>query len=117
MLLAERVLAGGLLAVGRLVGGLLAAGLLAAGLLAGGLLAAAQAALFKMAFDAFLPLSFSGLFFLAEGLFDGAVALLIIEFVEIVGFAFEARLAAACFGAAGLIGFGVVPVGRGAVAA
>ena len=41
-----------------------------------------------MSFDGFLPLAFHGLLLLAEGFLHGAVALLIIEFVEIVGFAF-----------------------------
>src|SRR5580704_16741471 len=61
----------------------------------GGLLAATQAALFKVTFDAFLPFLFRRFFFLAEGFLDGAVALLVKKFVEIVGFAFEAGFWAA----------------------
>jgi hypothetical protein len=94
----------------------LAAGLLTARRLVGGLLAAAQATFFKMALDGGLTLFFSGFFFLTEGLFDRAVALFIIEFVEIVGFAFEPRFAVTRFWAAGLIGFGAVAIGFGAVA-
>jgi hypothetical protein len=93
----------------------LAAGLLTARRLVGGLLAAAQATFFKMALDGGLTLFFSGFFFLTEGLFDRAVALFIIEFVEIVGFAFEPRFAVTRFWAAGLIGFGAVAIGFGAV--
>ena len=98
-----------------LPGGVLAAGLLTARRLVGGLLAAAQATFFKMALDGGLTLFFSGFFFLTEGLFDRAVALFIIEFVEIVGFAFEPRFAVTRFWAAGLIGFGAVAIGFGAV--
>lgn len=45
-------------------------------------------AVFKATFDGLFAFLFSGLLFLAEGFFDRAVAFLIIEFVEIVGFAF-----------------------------
>jgi hypothetical protein len=50
-------------------------------------MAAGLAALFEMLFDGSFTLAFSGFFLLAEGFFDGAVALFIIEFTEIIGFA------------------------------
>jgi hypothetical protein len=53
-----------------------------------GLLGAGLAAFFKEAFDGLFAFLFGCLFLLAEGLLDGAVAFLIIEFAEIVGFAF-----------------------------
>jgi hypothetical protein len=81
---------------------LLAAGLLSDGLVTYGMLAAALATFFKMAFDGFLTLFFGRFFFLADAFFDGAIAFLIIEFVEIVGLAFKAG-----FGATGLPGFSV----------
>ena len=53
-----------------------------------GLLAAGLAAFFEKALDGLFAFFFCGLLFLAEGFFDGAIAFLIIEFAEIVGFAF-----------------------------
>jgi len=50
-------------------------------------MAAGLAALFEMLFDGSFTLFFSRFFLLAEGFFDGAVALFIIEFIEIIGFA------------------------------
>jgi hypothetical protein len=46
------------------------------------------AAVFEVAFDGLLAFLLGGLLILAEGFLDSAVAFLIIEFVEIVGFAF-----------------------------
>ena len=46
------------------------------------------AAVFEVAFDGLLAILLGGFLFLAEGFLDGAVAFLIIEFAEIVGFAF-----------------------------
>jgi len=54
----------------------------------GGLVGAGFAAFLKVAFDRLFAFFLLGLFFLAEGFLDGAVALFIIEFAEIVGFAF-----------------------------
>ena len=53
-----------------------------------GLFGAGLAAFFKVPFNGFFAFFFLGLFFLSEGFLDGAVAFLIIEFAEIVGFAF-----------------------------
>jgi hypothetical protein len=52
------------------------------------LLAAAVATFFETTFDGLFTFFFLGLLFLAEAFFDSAVAFLIIEFAEIVGFAF-----------------------------
>jgi hypothetical protein len=79
----------------------------------GGLVTAGLAALFEMLFDGSFPLLFSRFFLLAEGFFDGAVALFIIEFAEIIGFA---RAEAALGSAAGSVwGVGAAGTFRGLV--
>ena len=73
----------------------------------GGLLAAGLAALFEVLFDGGFAFFFSRFFLLAEGFFDGAVALFIIEFAEIIGFArAEAAFCGSAGGAGGFSGFG-----------
>ena len=52
-----------------------------------GLIAAGLTALFEMLFNGSFTLLFCRFFLLAEGFFDGAIALFIIEFIEIIGFA------------------------------